>query len=244
MIVRGVTTRRGLASDLAGTVSVGGVTTRSGPWLDPAVSAYIAERTAQPDALQQALIAETTEVTGQWAMMQISADQGALLGLFVGLTGARNVVEIGTFTGYSALAMARALPPDGRLVCCDVSEKWTAVARRYWQEAGVEDRITLRIAPALDTLRDLPLDDPIDLAFIDAEKSEYAAYYEELLPRLRPNGVLLVDNTLWSGRVVEPAGDDERTAAVQAFNDMVAADGRVESYILPVGDGVTLVRKR
>ena len=217
---------------------------RSGPWLDPSIAEYIAERAAQPDDLQRALIAETNEVTGWAAMMQIGADQGALLGLLVALTGTRNAVEIGTFTGYSALAIARALPPDGKLLCCDVNEKWTAIAQRYWQEAGVADRITLRIAPALETLRELP-DDPIDLAFIDADKPAYAAYFEELLPKLRTNGVILVDNTLWSGKVAEPAAeDDESTAALQAFNDMVAADPRVESYILPIGDGVTLIRKR
>jgi caffeoyl-CoA O-methyltransferase len=178
-------------------------------------------------------------------MMQITADEGALLQLMVRLTGARYVVEVGTFTGYSALAIARALPDDGRLLCCDVSDEWTAVARRYWEEAGVASKITLRIAPAADTLAALPSgdDEPIDLAFIDADKTGYAAYYAELVPRLRPNGVILVDNTLWSGRVAG-ADDDADTVAIRAFNDMVAADARVESYILPVADGVSLIRKR
>jgi caffeoyl-CoA O-methyltransferase len=201
--------------------------------------------TAQPDDLQRALITETAERTGRAAGMQVSADQGALLALFVGITGARHVVEVGTFTGYSSLCMARALPAGGRLLCCDVSEEWTAIARRYWFDAGVSDRITLRVAPALQTLRDLPLDDPIDLAFIDADKTGYAAYYEEILTRLRPSGVILVDNTLWSGRVLDGNDDgDPDTAALRAFNDMVAADGRVESYLLPVADGVTVIRKR
>jgi caffeoyl-CoA O-methyltransferase len=136
--------------------------------------------------------------------MQVSPDQGALLSLFVGLVGARNVVEVGTFTGYSALAMARALPPGGRLLCCDVSEEWTSIGQRYWEQAGVADRITLRIAPAIETLRALPADDPIDLGFIDADKTGYAAYYEELLGRLRQNGLILVDNTLWVAKWSRP----------------------------------------
>lgn len=219
--------------------------TRSGSWLDPTIAAYVAERAQQPDELQRALIAETAQRTGSAAGMQISADQGALLALFVGLTSARYIVEVGTFTGYSALAMARALPEDGRILCCDVSEEWTDIARRYWVQAGVAERITLRSAPAIETLHALPLDEEIDLAFIDADKTGYGDYYEELLLRLRPNGVILVDNTLWSGRVTSPpaAGDDD-TFALQAFNDRVAGDQRVESYILPIGDGVTLIRKR
>ena len=214
-------------------------------WLDPAIGAYVAARTAQPDELQRALITETAERTGNRAGMQVAADQGSLLALFVGIVGARNVVEVGTFTGYSSLCMARALPAGGRLLCCDISEEWTAIARRYWADAGISDRITLRIAPALQTLRDLPIDDPIDLAFIDADKTGYAAYYEELLKRLRPSGVILVDNVLWRGRVLEARdGDDDDTVALRAFNDMVAADHRVESYILPVADGLTVIRKR
>lgn len=220
-------------------------TNRGGPWLDDSIASYVAQHAQQPDDLQRELIAETTDHAGDWAGMQISPDQGALLALFVGLTAARYVVEVGTFTGYSSLAMARALPDDGRMLCCDISDEWTAIARRYWERAGVADRITLRIAPAMETLHALPLDDPIDLAFLDADKTGYAAYYEELLVRLRPNGVLLVDNTLWSGRVTEPpAAGDEDTFALQAFNDRVAGDQRVESYILPIGDGLTVIRKR
>jgi caffeoyl-CoA O-methyltransferase len=214
-------------------------------WLDPDIAAYVIAHTAQPDELQRSLITETAERTGNRAGMQVSADQGALLALFVGITGARHVVEVGTFTGYSSLCMARALPAGGRLLCCDVSEEWTAIARRAWAAAGVDDKITLRIAPAIETLRALPTDDPIDLAFIDADKTGYAAYYEEILARLRPSGVILVDNTLWSGRVLDGNDDgDPDTAALRAFNDMVAADGRVESYLLPVADGLTVIRKR
>ena len=214
-------------------------------WLDPAIGAYVAAHTTQPDAVQRALIVETEERTGKAAGMQIAADQGVVLSLFVGISGARNVVEVGTFTGYSSLCIARALPPGGRLLCCDVSTEWTDIARRYWQQAGVADRITLRIAPALETLRNLPVDgDQIDMAFIDADKPGYASYYEEILDRMRPNGVILVDNTLWSGRVLaEPAFDDADTAAMQGFNEMVHVDARVESYILPISDGLTVIRK-
>ncbi len=232
------------ASRAARTVGAMGLDPKN-DWTDPAISAYIAGHTAAPDELQRALITETAERTGNRAGMQVSADQGALLALFVGLVGARNVVEVGTFTGYSSLCMARALPIGGRLLCCDVSEEWTAIARRYWVDAGVADRITLRIAPALLTLRALPPDVPIDMAFIDADKTGYAAYYTELLARLRPSGLILVDNTLWSGRVLEAGdADDDDTVALRAFNDMVAADARVESYILPVADGLTVIRKR
>jgi caffeoyl-CoA O-methyltransferase len=214
-------------------------------WLDPAIAAYVAAHTTQPDEVQRALIAETAERTGRAAGMQIAADQGAVLSLFVGILAARNVVEVGTFTGYSSLCMARALPDGGRLLCCDVSEEWTSIARRYWARAGVEDRITLRLAPGVETLRALPLDEPIDLAFIDADKGGYSAYYAELLPRLRQNGVILVDNTLWSGKVLRPPADgDADTAALQAFNDMIAIDERVETYILPIADGLTVIRKK
>lgn len=214
-------------------------------WLDPAIHAYVAAHTARPDPVQLALIEETAQRTGRAAGMQVAADQGALLALFVGIVGARNVVEVGTFTGYSSLCMARALPAGGRLLCCDVSEEWTSIARRYWADGGVADRITLRAALAIETLRALPTDEPVDLAFIDADKTGYASYYEELLARLRPSGVILVDNTLWSGRVLEAHEDDGAdTTALRAFNDMVVADDRAESYILPVADGLTVIRKR
>ena len=176
--------------------------------------------------------------------MQVSPDQGALLALFVGICQARFVVEVGTFTGYSSLSMARALPVGGRLLCCDVSTEWTDVARRYWAEAGVADRIELHVASAIDTLRSLPHDPTIDMAFIDADKGGYAAYYEEILERLRTDGVILVDNVLWSGHVVDDAHHDPDTDALRAFNEMVVADERVESYILPISDGLTVIRKR
>jgi len=215
------------------------------PWLDPAIARYIADHLPVPDAIQEALIAETTAQLGTWARMQIGPDQGALMELLVRLVGARRIVEIGTFTGYSALCMARAAGPGSRLTCCDVSAEWTSIGQPYWERAGVSERIDLRIAPALDTLRALPDGDVVDLAFIDADKTSYLAYFEELLPRMRPGGVILVDNTLWSGKVLGPSAEgDGDTAALQVFNDTIAADPRVESYILPIGDGLTLIRVR
>jgi caffeoyl-CoA O-methyltransferase len=212
------------------------------PWTDTAISDYVAARTTPPDQVQLDLIAETA--AHPRAGMQISADQGALLQLLVRLTAARFVVEVGTFTGYSSLTIARALPEGGRLLCCDISEEYTSVARRYWDRAGMTDRIELVIAPALDTLRALPEGTVVDLAFIDADKTGYRAYYEELLPRLRPNGLICIDNTLWYGAVLDPERTDDDTVALRELNDFIASDGRVESYILPISDGLTLVRKR
>jgi len=212
------------------------------PWTDPVIADYIAAHTTPPDAIQQALIEETA--AHPQAGMQISADQGALMALLVRLIEARFVVEVGTFTGYSSLAMARALPPGGKLLCCDVSEEFTAIARRHWERAGVADRIELRIGPALETLRSLPTGTVIDLAFIDADKPAYRSYYEEILARMRPNGLLLIDNTLWSGHVARDDQQDESTAALRELNDLIARDERVESYILPISDGLTMVRKR
>jgi caffeoyl-CoA O-methyltransferase len=176
--------------------------------------------------------------------MQVAPEQGAFLTLLTRLIGARSAVEVGTFTGYSALCIARGLPADGHLLCCDVSEEWTAIGRKAWDAAGVADRIELKIAPAADTLRALPHDQTIDLGFIDADKPGYPVYYEELLARLRPNGVLLVDNVLWGGRVIQADADDDNTKAIKAFNDMVAADDRVEAVMLPISDGLTLCRKK
>jgi len=211
-------------------------------WTDPRIADYVAAHTAPPDEIQLDLIDETA--SHPMAQMQISADQGALMAMLVRLVDARFVVEIGTFTGYSSLAMARALPEGGRMLCCDVSEEYTAIARRYWERAGVADRIELRIAPALDTLRALPADTVIDLAFIDADKTAYRAYYEELLPRLKTNGLILIDNTLWSGAVVDDDVQDANTVALRELNDFIVSDPRVDSYILPISDGLTLVRKR
>jgi caffeoyl-CoA O-methyltransferase len=164
--------------------------------------------------------------------------------LLTAAIGARRVIEVGTFTGYSALCIARGLPEDGLLLCCDVSEEWTAVGRPFWERAGVADRIDLRIAPAIETLRALPPDADWDMAFIDADKPGYLDYYEELLARLRPNGLILVDNVLWMGAVVDREKNDEQTQAIRKFNDHVAADPRVDRVMLPISDGLTIARKR
>lgn len=211
-------------------------------FLTPEVHAYVVAHGTPPDAAQQALIDETAQLPA--AGMQISPEQGAFMTLLVQAIGARNAVEVGTFTGYSAIAIARGLRDDGHLLCCDVSEEWTSIARRAWEAAGVAHKIELRLAPALDTLRALPAEPHLDLAFVDADKPAYAAYYEELLPRLRPNGLILVDNTLWSGAVLDDTKEDENTVALRAFNDMVAVDDRVDVALLTLGDGLTLIRKR
>ena len=211
-------------------------------FLTPEMHEYVVAHGTPPDAVQQALIEETAQLP--MAIMQISPEQGAFMTLLTRALGVRQAVEVGTFTGYSALAIARGLPDDGHLLCCDVSEEWTNVARRAWADAGVDGKIELVLAPAADTLRALPDDEYVDLAFIDADKPSYPVYYEELLRRLQPNGLILVDNTLWSGAVVDPAADDESTVAMRAFNDMVAADERVEGVLLTLGDGLTILRKR
>jgi caffeoyl-CoA O-methyltransferase len=175
--------------------------------------------------------------------MQIGDDQAVLMEIIARAMGARRAVEVGTFTGYSALAVVRGMGPDGRLLCCDVSEEWTAIAREYWERAGVSDQIELRLGPALDTLRSLPPGEQFDLAFVDADKPGYLAYYEEIVPRLRHGGLLLADNTLQGGRVLDAGADDESTAAIRVFNDTVTADRRTREVLLPIGDGVTFLQK-
>lgn len=207
------------------------------------VHAYLVQHGTPPDEIQRALIEETQKLGGI-SIMQIAPEQGAFMTLLARAIGTRYALEVGTFTGYSALCIARALPDAGRLICCDVSEEWTAIARRYWEKAGVSEKIDLRIAPALDTLRALPEQPQLDFAFIDADKPGYIAYYEEILKRLRPGGLILVDNVLWLGRVVDASANDEQTLAIRDFNNHVARDSRVECVMLPVSDGLTLLRKR
>ncbi|MCC7078769.1 MAG: class I SAM-dependent methyltransferase [Acidimicrobiia bacterium] len=204
---------------------------------------YVLAHSTRLDDVQQALVSDTQELGGL-SLMQISPDQGLLLTLMAQAIGAREAVEVGTFTGFSALCIAKGLRPDGRLVCCDVSEEWTSTARGYWARAGLADRIELRIAPAIETLRELPTDRYLDLAFIDADKRGYVDYYEELVARLKPGGLLFADNVLWFGAVADPSVQDDDTKAIRAFNDRLASDDRVEQLILPVGDGLTLARRR
>ncbi len=193
------------------------------------------------------LLARLREETAGMEMsrMQIAPEQGQFMGLLVEMLGATRALEIGTYTGYSALCVAAALPPSGRLVTCDMNAEWTAVARRYWAEAGLEDRIDLRLGPALETLAALEADGAtFDFAFIDADKTEYGDYYEHVLRLLRPGGVVAVDNVLWGGSVADPDKDDDDTRAIRAFNAKLHADDRVTLSLVPIGDGVTLARKR
>ncbi len=209
--------------------------------LTDALAAYVHGHSEPLDPVAHRLV-DRTQALGAVAGMQIAPDQSVLLGILARITGARRAVEVGTFTGLSALAVARNLAPGGRLVCCDVSEEWTAIAREAWAEAGVDDRIDLHIAPAVETLAgDLFGDDePVDLAFVDADKEGYIAYHDALVPRLRPGGVLAVDNTLWGGAAVDADEADAARTAIRAYNDHALADDRVMTVLLTVGDGVTL----
>jgi caffeoyl-CoA O-methyltransferase len=212
--------------------------------IDPAVSDYLLSHCTPADDLLRELAAETREAFPDSANMQISHDEGELLTMLVRLTGARQAVEVGVFTGYSSVCIARGLPADGHLLACDVSDEWTSIARRYWKRAGVADRIDLRIAPALETLRALPAEPYIDFAFVDADKVGYPLYYAELVPRLRPGGLIVLDNVLRAGRVLDPACQDEADVAMRRMNEIVVGDDRVDSVMLPVRDGVTLARRR
>ncbi|WP_393057776.1 O-methyltransferase [Streptomyces sp. LN549] len=205
--------------------------------------AYMLAHNPPLDAVQRELVETTYARLPDYAGMQSAAEQGPLLAFLVRLTGARHIVEVGTFTGFSALAMAQALPADGRLIACDISEEWTAYGREAWAKAGVADRIELRIAPALDTLRAMPAEPHIDFAYLDADKENYIAYWEELVPRMRQGGLITTDNVLFHGGVTDPRATGA-AAAIQEFNNHVSADPRMDSVLLTVSDGLTLSRKR
>jgi caffeoyl-CoA O-methyltransferase len=213
--------------------------------LTPELADYVRASSETPDDVAADLIAETAAMAERGeasATMQIGPEQGAFMQLLTRALGVRRAIEIGTFTGLSALYVARGLPDDGSLLCLDVNEDWTAVAQRYWARAGLSDRIELRLGRAIDTLRGLPAEPTFDLAFVDADKTGYAAYLEELHPRLTDNAVVLVDNTLWSGRVLDPHSDDDR--AIAELNASLVADPRWETVLLPIADGLTMLRKR
>jgi O-methyltransferase len=212
--------------------------------ITPELHAYIVDRVDEHPVLRQ-LRAETAPMPQ--SNMQIGADQGAFMAQLVRLMGARRCLEIGTFTGYSSTAVALALPADGRIVCCDISTEWTDIARRAWIDAGVADKVEMRIGPAVDTLDALLAAgeaNAFDLAFIDADKPSYLAYYERCVELVRPGGAILIDNVLWSGRVADPKQNDPDTIAIRALNDRVNADERVDAVILPIADGLTLARVR
>lgn len=213
--------------------------------LGQAVEAYVLDHLNPPLDPIAARLAETTAARfGGAATMSIGEDQGRLMRLLVELIGGRNVVEVGTFTGTSALWLARGVGPAGSVTCFEVDPKVIEVARTAWREAGVEERITVVLGPALDGLRALPADRSIDLAFIDADKGSYRAYAEELLERIRPGGLLLVDNTLWGGAVADPAVHDESTTSIRELNDWLLTVDDVDVVILSIGDGLTVVRRR
>lgn len=211
--------------------------------LTPELHAYVRANSTSPDPLLDELAARTAALVPDQAHMLVAPEEGALLTLLARLVDARSAVEVGTFTGYSSTCLARGLAPGGRLITCDVSAEWTAVAREFWARAGVADRIDLLLGPALDTLRTLPRAPVFDLAFIDADKPGYIGYWDEIVARMRPGGLVIVDNTLFNGEVLDPEAGP-KPAAIRAFNAHAAADRRVESVLLPVADGITLARRR
>jgi caffeoyl-CoA O-methyltransferase len=212
--------------------------------LSEALHEYVEAHSTPPDEILAELARQTASMFGAEAGMQIGPEQGTFMMLLARLVGAARAVEVGTFTGYSAICVARGLTDGGRLLCCDISEEWTSVAREYWKRAGLTDRIELRLGPAARTLRELPDDTTFDFAFIDADKTSYVEYWDLIVPMIRPNGVILVDNTLWSGQVADPRIIDDNVQAIRQFNDHAAADDRVELALLPIGDGLSLARKR
>ena len=211
--------------------------------VSPQLLAYVLAHTTPPDPLLAGLAAETARRFPGDAGLQIGPEQGTFMTMLSTLVGARQAVEVGTFTGYSAICLARGLAPGGKLICCDINAEWTALAAGYWDRAGLADRIELRLGPAIDSLRALPPQETLDLAFIDADKPGYVSYWDEIVPRLRPGGLVLVDNTFLHGRIFrdEP---DASARAIREFGDHAIADGRVEQVMLSIGDGLLLARKR
>jgi caffeoyl-CoA O-methyltransferase len=207
--------------------------------IKPELQDYIASHSSPPDPVLQELSRETATRYPQQAHMQIDPVQGSLLTVLTRAVKARLAIEIGTFTGYSSICIASGLPPGGKLICCDISDEWTSVARKYWEKAGLEGRVDLRLGPALDTIGSFPVEPTFDLAFIDADKDGYLAYWLELVPRMRPGGLLLVDNAFWGGEVVGFARDG-RVMYVREFNDLAAADPRVDLALTPVADGLLM----
>ena len=208
------------------------------------INAYLCAHSTPPDAILRELAHETAEWFPSEVSLAIAPEQGTFMTILTRLIGARSAIEIGTFTGYSSICLARGLADGGHLLCCDVSEEWTWVARKYWERAGLADKIELRLGPGLDTLRSLPREPQFDVAFIDADKTGYLGYWNEVVPRVRPGGAILVDNTFSHGRVIDAGNESELVQAVRDFNDHAAADDRVEVVMLPLADGLTLARKK
>jgi caffeoyl-CoA O-methyltransferase len=208
------------------------------------LQAYLVDHGTPPDAVLRRLRVRTQEAAGPFAQMLISPEQGAFMTWLTRLMDARHALEIGTFTGYSAICIARGLADDGSLICLDISEEWTAIARTAWKEAGVDDRIELQLGPAAETLAAIPPTAQLDIAFIDADKTGYETYLDLVYERLRPGGVVIVDNVLQSGNVVDERAQDDNTRSMRAFNDARASDQRWDRVMLPIADGLTLLRKR
>ena len=204
------------------------------------INAYLCAHSTPPDAILRELAHETAEWFPSEVSLAIAPEQGTFMTILTRLIGARSAIEIGTFTGYSSICLARGLAGDGHLLCCDLSDEWTSVARKYW----LADKIELRLGPALDTVRSLPREPQFDLAFIDADKPGYLGYWKEVVPRVRSGGAILVDNTFSHGRVIDAGNESELVQAIRDFNDHAAADDRVEVVMLPLGDGLTLARKK
>ena len=217
---------------------------RSNEQMSPQLNAYIAAHSSPPDAVLVELADETAHRFPGDEGMQIGGEQGTFMTLLARLSRARDAIEIGTFTGYSSICLARGLAAGGTLLCCDVSEEWTSIARRYWEKAGVADRIELRLGPGLDTVRALPAATTFDLAFIDADKTGYVEYWDEIVPRIRPGGAILVDNTLSHGRVIDESNDQRAVVAIREFNKHAVNDDRVVVVLLPLGDGLTLAWRK
>ena len=218
--------------------------TRRSELVSEELQEYLVAHSTPPGPVLAELAAETASRFPDAAGMQIGPEQGMFMTLLAQVTGARRALEIGTFTGYSAICVARGLADGGRLTCCDVSEEWTSVARKYWQRAGVADRIDLQLRPAVETLRAMPATEAFDITFIDADKTGYVSYWDEVVPRTRPGGAILVDNTLFHGRVIDPDVQDANVRGIKAFNEHAVADDRVVLVMLPIGDGLTLARKK
>jgi caffeoyl-CoA O-methyltransferase len=204
------------------------------------LNAYLTAHSTPPDAVLRELATETAERYPNEVGLQVAPELGAFLTLLTRLARARTAIEVGTFTGYSSICLARGLADGGRLLCCDVSPEWTSVARKYWEQAGLADRIELRLGSALETIRALPEHEQFDVAFIDADKLSYPQYWTELVPRVRPGGAIMVDNTFSHGRVLDAGNDNPSVIAVRAMNDLAAADDRVELVMVPIGDGLTV----
>jgi len=213
-------------------------------FLSQELHAYVVAHSRPEDRVLADLAKETADALGGLAVMQIAPEQGAFMELLVAVTGARRAVEVGTFTGYSSICIARGLPEDGHLLCLDTSEHYTAIARRAWERAGLGKRIELRLGPALESLRALPREPLFDFAFIDADKEGYADYFEEILARMPVGGLIAADNVLWMGSVVDHQKQDASTRAIRAFNDRVVADERVDASMIAVGDGLLLARRK